>query len=263
MKTTPTQWLSKLLMLVLGALLVAGCAKATLPVDIQLQLPIDFLFKDGGGTSKANLLGTDIAYLGSAAKGSVYAGAREENASLVVVRWNGQDNFYSLKGLMISNLQQVLCRVDCDILVSLVEGADVLIEIRTIDITNVLTTPKVVWQNPGLPAPTTGTPAPTLAAGQATPNAQQSPNGGPFECKYLAFKKGGHALTLVPLKMRSSPELPENFNSNVISYMQAGEKVEVLADSQGEWVNIKKESGETGYSKQCTTLNGRFLQPGD
>ena len=52
----------------LSALLLVGCAKATLPVDVQLQLPIDFLFKDAQGISKANLLGIDIVYLGSAAQ---------------------------------------------------------------------------------------------------------------------------------------------------------------------------------------------------
>jgi len=245
-----------------------------MPVDIQLQLPIEFLFKDGQETSKANLLGTDIAYLGSALQGSVYAGAREENASLVVIRWNGQDNFYSLKGLKISNLQQVVCRVECDILVSLVEGADILIEIRSIDITRVLATPKVIWQSPVVQAQTTQSAAPvtTRAAGQAAATAAPPAAGssagaqganGPFECTYLPFKQGTQALTLVPLKLRSSPELPENFNSNVISYMQAGEKVEVLNTAQGEWIHIKKISGETGYSKQCTTLNGRFLKTSD
>ena len=109
----------------------------------------------------------------------------------------------------------------------------------------------------------TPAPAQTPAAGQATATPAPLPGAsGPFECTFLSFKKGTQAQTLVPLKMRSSPELPENFNSNVISYIQAGEKVEVLADAQGEWINIKKASGETGYSKQCTTLNGRFLKPG-
>jgi hypothetical protein len=268
MKTNRLTLSKSILWLALAALVLSGCAQSQMP-NIALMLPIDFVFKDGQGLSKINLLGSDIVYLGSADQGSVYAGAREEKASLVVLRWSGQDNFYSLKGLNIADLQEVKCRVECDITVALVEGADLLIEIRSINIDKVLSPARVIWTNPLAQAKATQSAKPTTAApaaGQATPTPAAAPaagGSGPFECKYVLFKKGTQATTLVPLKMRSSPELPENFNSNVISYMNVGEKVEVLADSQGEWINIKKAGGEAGYSKQCTTLNGRFLQPGN
>ena len=223
-----------LLAVFMSLFILSSCkGKTALPVT---ELPIGLVFKGDSGP-KTGLLGLDITYLGSASVGQVYSGARDENASLVIIRWNNQDYFYSLKGLDINNLDKVVCNVDCDIRVGLVEGVDLLAEIVSINPTKPLAEPKVIWDKSTLKPASSG------------------------KCDLLPFTKGDKAVILVPLKMRSSPEIPENFNSNTTSYMAEDEEVEVLNNTQDAWVNIKKNNGEAGWSKQCSTLTGRFMNP--
>jgi hypothetical protein len=57
---------------------------------------------------------------------------------------------------------------------------------------------------------------------------------------YMPFKKGAVATIHVPLKIRSSSEIPANVNEDVLNYMV---------------------SGESSYSKQSSTIHGRFITP--
>jgi len=232
--------------LILAALmLLSSCSQPTLPSELPqllptlatFDLPIELVFDTTSGLLPS-LLGADITYLGSAPAGNVYQGARDELANLVVFRYGGTDYFYSLKGFDINTLQQVVCNVDCDLAVGLVEGTDLLIEVNSLDLTKPLAEPQVEWDRATVePVETTG-------------------------CEYLTFEEGSYAVVQLPLKMRSSAEIPEdNFNSNVISYLSPGEEVLVLEDSQDAWVYLQKANGISGYSKQCSTIDGRFLLP--
>jgi hypothetical protein len=232
--------------LILAALmLLSSCTQTTLPAELPqmlptlatFELPIELVFDTTSGLLPS-LLGADITYLGSAPAGNVYQGARDELANLVVFRYGGMDYFYSLKGFDINTLQQVICNVDCDLAVGLVEGTDLLIEVNSLNLTQPLSEPQVEWDRATLePVETTG-------------------------CEYLSFAEGSYAVVQLPLKMRSNAEIPQdNFNSNVISYLSPGEEALVLEDSQDAWVYLQRADGISGYSKQCSTIDGRFLLP--
>ena len=232
------------LTVLVAALLLTSCLDTGLSTDFPIlptlvagALPIELVFDTGSGLLPS-LLGADITFLGSAPAGNVYQGARDELANLVVFRYGGMDYFYSLKGFDITTLQQVICNVDCDLEIGLVEGTDLLIEVISLDLARPLSEPQVEWDRDTVePVATTG-------------------------CEYLSFTKDSSALVQLPLKMRSSAEIPtDNFNANVISYLSPGEEVLVLEDSQGAWVHLQRANGISGYSKQCSTVDGRFLLP--
>lgn len=233
-----------LTMILTVVILLTSCVDTELPTDLSViptlasfNLPIELVFDTASGVLPS-LLGADITYLGSAPAGNVYQGARDELANLVVFRYGGLDYFYSLKGFDITTLQQVICNVDCDLAVGLVEGTDLLIEVVSLDLTKPLAEPQVEWDRSDLePVAPTG-------------------------CEYISFSEGSYALVQMPLKMRSTPDIPtDNFNANVISYMSPGEEVLVLEDSQSAWVYLQRANGISGYSKQCSTIDGRFLLP--
>lgn len=208
-----------------------------LPTLATFELPIELVFDTTSGLIPS-LLGADITYLGSAPAGDVYQGARDELANLVVFRYGGTDYFYSLKGFDINTLEQVICNVDCDLEIGLVEGTDLLIEVLSLDLAEPLSEPQVEWDRATL--------EPTQSTG----------------CNYLTFEEGSSAVVMLPLKMRSTADIPtDNFNANVISYMSPGEEVEVLEDSSDAWVHIQRANGDSGYSKQCSTIGGVFLLP--
>ena len=232
--------------LILAAvMLLTSCVDSTLPAELpqmlptlaSFDLPIELVFDTASGLLPS-LLGADITFLGSAPAGNVYQGARDELANLVVFRYGGMDYFYSLKGFDINTLQQVICNVDCDLAVGIVEGTDLLIEVNSLNLTEPLAEPQVEWDRDTVePVQTTG-------------------------CEFLSFSEDSYAVVQLPLKMRSSAEIPtDNFNSNVISYLSPGEEVLVLADSQDAWVYLQRANGISGYSKQCSTIDGRFLLP--
>lgn len=234
-----------LTLILTAMILLTSCVETTLPSELPqmlptlaaFNLPIELVFDTTSGLLPS-LLGADITYLGSAPAGNVYQGARDELANLVVFRYGGTDYFYSLKGFDINTLQQVICNVDCDLEIGLVEGTDLLIEVISLNLARPLSEPQVEWDRATLePVETTG-------------------------CEYLSFTEGSYAVVQLPLKMRSTAEIPtDNFNSNVISYMSPGEEALVLEDSQGAWVFVQRANSISGYAKQCSTIDGRFLLP--
>lgn len=238
MKTNILRIIGTFCILVLITILLISCDNPVIPtLANQPELPIEFTFSTPQGTSVTELLGGGIKFLGSEPAGEVYDGARDEDANLVVVRFNGRDNFFSLKGFDFEQLEKVVCNVECDLEIDVAEGGDLMIVVNEINPLTTLAEPEVVWEKTMLPTPMPGT------------------------CELINFVKGNTAIAQRPLKMRSGAEIPEIFNGNVISYTEAGAEVEVLEDSNSTWVHIKNASGKKGWSKQCTQELGRLLTP--
>ncbi len=86
-----------------------------------------------------------------------------------------------------------------------------------------------------------------------------------FLCGPTAFTKGMSATAVQAVNLRSSPEVPPDWGSNWNgTTLQVGEKVAVIEEPEfrdGYWLNVRRESGEEGWVKECTPQNGILVAP--
>lgn len=86
-----------------------------------------------------------------------------------------------------------------------------------------------------------------------------------FSCGPSAFRSGLNAVAVRGVNLRSSPEVPDDWDANWSGIaLQAGERVAVIAEpkrADGFWLNVRRSSGEEGWVKECTPQDGLLIVP--